>query len=40
MAGKKTTLLYLSEKDMLKAGVLDGKQCVKAIDDMFKVVGE
>jgi len=40
MAGKKTTLLYLSEKDMLKAGVLDGKQCVAAIDDMFKVVGE
>jgi ornithine cyclodeaminase len=40
MAGKKVSFLYLSEKDMLKAGVLDGKQCVQAIDDMFKVVGE
>lgn len=40
MKGKRTTFLYLSEPDMLKAGVLDGKQCVQAIDDMFKVVGE
>jgi ornithine cyclodeaminase/alanine dehydrogenase-like protein (mu-crystallin family) len=40
MAGKKTSLLYLSEQDMLKAGVLDGKQCVETIDEMFKVVGE
>lgn len=40
MAGKRTSFLYLSEQDMLKAGVLDGKQCVETIDDMFKVVGE
>ncbi len=40
MAGKKTTFLYLSERDMLKAGVLDGNQCVETIDEMFKVVGE
>jgi ornithine cyclodeaminase len=40
MAGKKTTILFLSEKDMIKAGVLDGKQCVDAIDEMFKTVGE
>lgn len=40
MKGKRTTFLYLSEPDMIKAGVLDGKQCVQAIDDMFKVVGE
>lgn len=40
MEGKRTTFLYLSEPDMIKAGVLDGKQCVQAIDDMFKVVGE
>lgn len=40
MPGKKTTFLYLSEQDMVKAGVLDGKQCVDTIDDMFKVVGE
>lgn len=40
MKGKRTTFLYLSEPDMIKAGVLDGVQCVRAIDDMFKVVGE
>lgn len=40
MKGKRTTFLYLSEPDMIKAGVLNGDQCVQAIDDMFKVVGE
>jgi len=40
MAGKRTTFLYLSEKDMIKAGVLDGKQCVETLDEMFKVVGK
>jgi ornithine cyclodeaminase len=40
MAGKKTTFLYLSEQDMLNAGVLDGKHCVETIDEMFKVVGQ
>jgi ornithine cyclodeaminase len=40
LAGKKTTFLYLSEQDMIKAGVLDGKKCVDSIDQMFKVLGE
>lgn len=40
MSGKRTTFLYLSEQDMIKAGVLDGRQCVETIDDMFKVVGQ
>lgn len=40
MKGKRTTFLYLSEPDMIKAGVLDGKKCVETIDEMFKVVGQ
>lgn len=40
MSGKKTTFVYLNEKDMLKAGVLDGRQCVETIDEMFRLVGE
>lgn len=40
MNGKKTTFLYLGEEDMLKAGVLDGRECVETIDRMFQVIGE
>ena len=32
--------LYLSEPDMLKAGVLDMKRCVQSMDDMFRTMGE
>ncbi len=32
--------LYLSEPDMLKAGVMDMKKCVQSMDDMFHVMGE
>ncbi len=32
--------LFLSEPDMLKAGVLDMKRCVRSMDDMFHVMGE
>lgn len=32
--------LYLSEPDMLKAGVLDMKRCVQSMDDMFQVMGQ
>ena len=32
--------LYLSEPDMLEAGVLDMKQCVKTIEDMFRLAGK
>ncbi|SMC46247.1 tyramine oxidase subunit B [Sporomusa malonica] len=40
MQGKKTSFLYLSEEDMLKAGVLDGGQCLETIDEMFKLLGQ
>ena len=36
----KIEFLYLSEEDMIQAGVLDMKKCVKVIDEMFKVVGK
>ena len=32
--------LYLSEPDMLKAGVLDMKKCVQSMDDLFHLMGE
>jgi ornithine cyclodeaminase len=32
--------LFLSEPDMLKAGVLDMKRCVQSMDDMFHVMGQ
>ena len=32
--------LFLSEPDMLKAGVLNMKKCVQSMDDMFHVMGE
>lgn len=31
--------LYLDEPDMIKAGVLDMKKCVRSIDDMFCTMG-
>lgn len=40
MAGKKVDFLYLSEPDMIKAGVLNAKECVETIDAMFRVVGQ
>ncbi len=40
MPKRKIDFLYLSEPDMIKAGVLDAKQCVETIDEMFKVVGQ
>lgn len=38
--GKKTEMLYLSEKDMIKAGVLDSARCVDVLDEVFKLMGE
>ena len=32
--------LYLSEPDMLEAGVLDMKQCVRTMEDMFLLAGK
>lgn len=38
MAGQKVEMLFLSEEDMIKAGVLDMKHCVQVIDEMFGVL--
>jgi len=38
--GKRTDMLYLSEKDMIKAGVLDSKRCVDVLDEVFRLMGE
>lgn len=38
--GKKTEFLYLSEADMIKAGVLDSKRCVDVLDEMFQLTGQ
>lgn len=32
--------LYLSEPDMLKAGVMDMKKCVQSMDDLFHLMGK
>lgn len=38
--GKRTEFLYLSEPDLLKAGVLDSKRCVDVLDEMFQLMGK
>lgn len=38
--GKKTEVLFLSEPDMIEAGVLDHKRCVDVIDEAFKLLGQ
>lgn len=38
--GKKTEFLYLSEADMIEAGVLDSKRCVDVLDEMFQLCGQ
>lgn len=40
MERKKVGLLFLSEPDMMEAGVLDVKRCVEVMDDTFKLLGE
>lgn len=37
---KKTEFLYLSEPDMIKAGVLDSKRCIDVLDEMFQLLGK
>lgn len=37
--GKKTDFLYLSEADMIRAGVLDSARCVDVIDEVFHLLG-
>jgi hypothetical protein len=39
MDGKRTASLYLSEDNMLRAGVLVGPRCAETIDQMFRVPG-
>ena len=38
--GKRSEFLYLSEPDLIKAGVLDSKRCVDVLDEMFRLMGE
>lgn len=38
--GKKTEFLFLSEEDMIKAGVLDAEKCVDCLDEMFRLLGQ
>lgn len=40
MPGKKTDFLYLSEPDMIKAGVLDVKRCVDVAEETFALLSE
>ena len=40
MSGKKTDFLYLSEKDMIEAGVLDMEECVNVIEETFSLLGK
>jgi ornithine cyclodeaminase/alanine dehydrogenase-like protein (mu-crystallin family) len=40
VAGKMVKFLYLSEEDMINAGVLDMEKCVHTIDSAFKLVGQ
>lgn len=37
--GKRTDFLYLSEADMITAGVLDSAHCVDVIDEVFRLLG-
>ncbi|MDR0863055.1 MAG: ornithine cyclodeaminase [Oscillospiraceae bacterium] len=38
MSNTKIDFLYLSEEDMIKAGVMDMKECVEAIEEMFRIM--
>ncbi|MDR0916073.1 MAG: ornithine cyclodeaminase [Oscillospiraceae bacterium] len=38
MSSTKIDFLYLSEEDMIKAGVTDMKECVEAIEEMFRLM--
>ncbi len=38
MSGTKIDFLYLSEQDMMRAGVMDMKGCIEAIEEMFRLM--
>ncbi len=40
MQGKPVKFLYLSEPEMIEAGVLDMKQCVQVVDEVFHLLGK
>lgn len=40
MAGKKTDFLYLSEPDMIEAGVLDVPRCVDVAEEVFSLLSQ
>lgn len=40
MVGKRVEFLYLSEPDMINAGVLDMTNCVNVIDEVFKLLSQ
>ena len=40
MSGKKTDFVYLSEKDMIDAGVLDMDKCVDVAEETFSLLGK
>lgn len=40
MERKEVDLLFLSEPDMIKAGVLDTKKCVAVMDETFQLLGK
>ncbi len=40
MSGKKTDFVYLSEKDMIEAGVLDMPSCVDVAEEVFSLLGK
>lgn len=40
MEKKRTDFLYLSEPDMIKAGVLDFERCIDVIDEVFHLLGK
>ena len=38
MSGKRTDFLYLSEPDMIEAGVLDMSRCVDVTEEVFSIL--
>ena len=38
--GKKTEFLYLSEEDMIRAGVLDSARCIDVEEEIFSLLGK
>lgn len=40
MSNEKIEFLYLSEPDMIEAGVLDMKSCVEVMEDVFRLMGQ